>query len=71
MTPTDTITKGTRIITDMGDAAVVLYVKSYTGSRTKLIVKWDPSPMVTQSRTISYHSRYGNSVWLSDVTATA
>jgi len=71
MNATDTITKGSRIITNKGDAAVVIDVASYTGGRTKLIVKWDSSPMVTQGRTISYHARYGNSVWMSDVTATA
>ena len=59
---------GSRIQTARGDVATVMNTVRYTGGKTRLIVRWDDSPSVTQGRTISYHSRYGNSVWMSDVT---
>ena len=59
---------GSRIETSYGDLATVKAIGKYTGGKTKLFVKWDDSPLVVQGRTISYHIRYGNSVWASDVT---
>ena len=65
----DELTIGSRIQTARGDTATVTDAVKYTGGKTRLIVRWDASPRVTQGRSISYHVRYGNSVWMSDVTA--
>ena len=58
---------GTRIVTKGGDSATVVSVTHYPRGMRRLIVRWDDSPSVVQGSRVSYHSKYGNSVWAHDV----